>query len=512
LFHTIKVSVISNSHIYNRSSLRLSTYLQMSPMNKTILSISTIILAGSHLNAITPSETPPGKPNVLFVIIDDLNDWIGPFGGHPQAKTPNFDRLASMNAMVMLNAQAPATVCGPSRSSFLTGLQPSSSGVYGNQQNLRNSEVASKVPTLPQYFSQNGYFSLSTGKTFHGHTLPDGSQDRGQWAYDLWEVSGGNFNVNNDQIPLSGLPGAGNRDTRLDWGPTTSKKEDTSDWQSAVWAANKIKAGFSKPFFMMVGIYRPHLSWYVPQEYFDLYKLDEITVPLIREDDLIDILKPDGTKAFTPSTDYNIIKTHNKFNEAARAYLACVSYADDCLGLILDALENSEYKNNTIIVVAGDHGWFLGEKLRYRKNYLWEESCRVPLIVKTPGMTAPANTKAVVNLVDLYPTLAELCGLPVPPHCDGRSFVPVLKNPELTWYPTLTTTSFKSHSIRSQQFRYNQWANGTEELYDHYADSMEWNNLIKDPKYADIIKELKTYLPKHDEPNSIRNEGKNDDN
>jgi arylsulfatase A-like enzyme len=474
----------------------------------TFLSATSISFCSSKPGAQLSSE----KFNVLFIVMDDLNDWTSLAGGHPQVKTPNMDRLYAMNAMVMLNAQSPATVCCPSRSSFLTGLRPSTTGVYGNQQNLRYSPAAAAVPTMPQYFSQNGYFSLSTGKIFHGHVLPDGTKDNGEWAFDLWENSGGNFRVDNAKIPLSGMPGDGNKDTRLDWGPTLSPKEETSDWKSAVWAANKIKAGFNKPFFMMVGIYRPHLSWYIPQEYFDRYDLDQVITPQIREDDLNDILTPGGAKAFTPTTDYNIVKKNNKFKEATRAYLACVSYADDCLGVVLDALENSPYKDNTIVVVAGDHGWFLGEKLRFRKNYLWEESCRVPLIIKTPGMSSPSKSNAVVNLLDLYPTLAELCGLGIPSHCEGSSFVPVLENPALEWYPSVTTDDYKSHSVRSRQYRYNSWANGTQELYDHFADSMEWNNLINDPNYTVVINELKSYLPTFNAPPSIKNSDLTSDN
>jgi arylsulfatase A-like enzyme len=472
-------------------------------MNRTLLSFSTILLAGASLNASPQPESSPEKPNVLFVVFDDLNDWVGPFGGHPQTKTPNFDRVVASNAMVMFNAQSPGTTCGPSRSAMLTGLHLSTTGVYGNSQNLSFSPVAAAVPTMPQYFSRNGYFSLSSGKIFHGHKLPDGSADKGQWAFDLWEEGGSTFRVGTkplNKIPSPGIQGF------PDWGPTTNSKQQTGDWVTAQWAVSQINAGFNKPFFMMVGLYRPHLPWYVPQEYFDRFDLETTIVPDRREDDLDDILTPSGAKKFSPSDDYNLIKKHNAFKEAAHAYLASISYVDDCLGLILDALDNSPYKDNTIIVLTGDHGWFLGEKLRYRKNHLWEEACRVPLIVKVPGMTAPAKTKAVVNLLDLYPTLAELCGLPVPEHCDGRSFVPVLQNPEIQWYPTLITNAYKDHSVRSERYRYNLWNDGTEELYDHYVDSMEWNNLAKDPAYTAIINEHKAYLPTYNAPPSIKDE------
>ena len=193
-----------------------------------------------------------------------------------------------------------------------------------------------------------------------------------------------------------------------------------------------------------------------------------------------------------------LLNESGKFREAARAYMACISYVDDCVGLVLDALEKSRYRDNTIIILLGDHGWFLGEKLRFRKTFLWEESVRSPLIIKVPGLTRTSQCTRIVNFMDLYPTLADLCGLPVPHHCEGRSIVPLLKNPDAKWYPSLTTMGYKNHSVRSEQYRYNVYEDGTEELYDHYTDPMEWKNLIKDPKYKKVIKELRAYLPKTD--------------
>jgi len=434
------------------------------------------------------------KMNVLFIAVDDLNDWIGCFGGNPQVKTPNIDRLARNNAMIMMNTQCPSSVSCPSRSAFLTGLRPSTTGVYQNTQNLRDSKTAMSVPTMPQYFSQNGYFSLSTGKIFHKHQV-NGELDAGQWAFDLWQKETGGFPIDRSKVPMSGMDVTGTVGTLMDWGPTSVGKEETQDWISAQWIVKQLQQDFEKPFFMMLGISKPHLTWYVPQEYFERYDLNSIVVPDINEDDLDDILTPDGKKKFEPSADYRIIKQSGKFKDAARAYMACISYVDDCIGLVLDALENSKYKDNTIIVLLGDHGWFLGEKMRYRKTFLWEESVRSPLIIKVPGLTETSKCTRVVNFMDLYPTLADLCGLPTPAHCEGRSIVPLLKNPNTRWYPSLTTMGYKNHSVRSEQYRYNIYEDGTEELYDHNTDPMEWKNLINDPKYNKVVKKLRAYLP-----------------
>lgn len=463
---------------------------------KSILGLA--LLSCAPVATLQAQNTDEEKMNVLFIAVDDLNDWIGCFGGNPQVKTPNIDRLARNNAMVMTNAQCPSSVSCPSRSAFLTGLRPSTTGVYGNTQNLRDSKIAAAVPTMPQYFSQNGYFTLSTGKIFHKHVY-NGERDAGQWAFDLWENESGGFQIDRSRVPMSGMNVTGTVGTLMDWGPTTVGKEKTQDWISAQWIVNKLQQDYDKPFFMMLGISKPHLTWYVPQEYFDRYDLNSIKVPEIHEDDLDDILTRDGKKKFEPSEDYRIIKQSGKFREAARAYMACISYVDDCIGLVLDGLEKSKYKNNTIIVLLGDHGWFLGEKLRYRKTFLWEESVRSPLIIKVPGITKTSQCTRPVNFMDLYPTLADLCGLPVPSHCEGRSIVPLLKKPDKKWYPSLTTMGYKNHSIRSDQYRYNIYQDGTEELYDHFNDPMEWNNLIKDPKYNKVIQKLRAYLPVSDE-------------
>lgn len=453
--------------------------------------------------------------NVLFIAVDDLNDWVGVFGGHPQAKTPNMDRLANeTGATVFERAYCPASVCGPSRSAILSGIRPSNTGVYGNSQNMKMAPRSQNAETLPEYFSRHGYHTLSKGKIYHKHPGWTG-MDEGQWAFDEWEPSGGSTGIDQADLPLNNLPLLGEkvaqkgRKDEFDWGPTVNPVEETKDYLTTAWAADQLKRDFDgKPFFMAVGVSQPHLTWHVPQEFFDMHPLDQVQVPEIHLDDLEDIKTPSGKQKFKASGDFLRVQQADMFKEATQGYLAAVSYADYCIGVLLDRLEKSDHADNTIVVIWGDHGWFLGEKLKYRKTQLWEESTRVPLIVRVPGMTQPASrSQGIVNLIDLYPTLAELCGLPEKAGIDGRSFADLVKAPSIEWsHPTLTTMGFKNHSVRDERYRYSKYSDGTEELYDHRNDPMELSNLIDRPEVKSIVKRLSTYLPQHDEPVSGRYE------
>ncbi|MHC4204298.1 MAG: sulfatase [Planctomycetota bacterium] len=453
------------------------------------------------------------RPNVLFIAVDDLNDWVGCFGGHPQAITPHMDRLAETRGMVFSRAYCPSTVCCPSRSALLTGILPSDSGVYGNSQNLKNAQATKNAITLPQYFSKHGYFTLSRGKIFHKHMTEKGL-DEGQWAFDKWvpTKTEGSRSPDTSNGPANKLPmldgsKAAGKAKAFDWGPTSGKDEGTKDYQTALWAAQELSNQFDKPFFMAIGLSKPHLPWYVPKKYFDMYPLDKVEVPEFRLDDLDDIKLSNGKNKFNPSEDFLRVKKYGRFKEATQAYLAAVSYADDCIGVILNALEKSRYAGNTIVVIWGDHGWFLGEKLKYRKTHLWEESARCPLIIKAPGLTsAGRKCHRVVNLIDLYPTLIDLCGLPRKSDIAGRSIKKLLARPDAKWdYPALTTYQKGNHTIRSERWRYTKYADGVEELYDHQNDPMEWKNLAGNPKYGYVKAELVKWIPKYNADDSPRN-------
>ena len=449
------------------------------------------------------------KPNILFIAIDDLNDWVSVFGGHPKAVTPHMDRLAQDGAMVFQNAHCAGSVCCPSRSAMLSGFMPSRSGVYSNSQNMLNAPLVQAYATLPEYFSKHGYSSLSMGKIFHKHGAKHGL-DAGQWAYDRYQPASGGGGVNKGRVTsrnknlIKGKPGPVSEHnkgggTEFAWGPTAKGKEATKDYQTAVWAAAQLQKSHEKPFFMAIGLSKPHLPFYVPQEFFDLYNPQGDYIPPIREDDLEDILTPKGKQKFQASGDYFWLKQNNLLNEAARAYLAATSYADACLGMIFDGLRKSPHYENTIVFVSGDHGWHLGEKLRYRKGTGWSESTRIPFVVRMPGMIQRQDCQRLVNMIDFYPSLIELCGLPKKPILDGRSFAPLLKNPNLSWdHPTVTVHGHGNASVRDERWRFIRYSDGTEELYDLQQDPQEWHNLIRkaSPEGKVAMRRLGALLPK----------------
>lgn len=445
----------------------------------------------------TPSEQS-GVPetarpyNVLFIAVDDLNDWVGAFGGNPQAKTPHFDRFAERYGMVMLSAYAPAPVCGPSRTALLTGRFPSNTGVYQNWQNMKDAPHARDLETLPEYFGRHGWSTLGAGKIFHRHRTAGGGRDDGQWAFHEFVRPGGNFDAEEEWVFISG---------GMRWGITRTPVERTADYVAAKWAADQLldRDFGDQPFFLALGIFRPHLPWIVPQEFYDLYPLEDVVPAPFRRDDLDDIVDPDGNPVFGPTHWFERIDELDLHREANRAYLASMSYADRCLGVVFDALERSGRLRDTIVMIWGDHGWHLGEKLHYGKITLWEESARVPFVVYVPGLTEGGQrTEGVVNLIDMYPTLLELCGLPPNPKNDGRSFVPLLQDPERTWNePTLTTYHFMNHSVTDGQYRYT-WYGGrgeAEELYDMHADPYCYTNLIRRAEYRPVVERLRPYIP-----------------
>ena len=488
-YHTFR-NYLTNVSYCVYCGLNLIQYRMNSPLK---LSMAFAILPSLCLargEMVNKAEIPGPQPyNVLFIAIDDLNDWTGFLGGHPQTLTPNMDKLAS-KGMVFDHAYCAASVCNPSRAALMTGYRPSSTGIYNNRQFLRDSEVLKDALTLPEYFSKHGYLSAARGKIYHNAN--------GRWALpDTWDVymetEGGYGTVKKKEgFMANGIP-LGEVDDNFDWGPTDARFEDTQDYLTAKWIAGQLQKDHDKPFFLACGISKPHLLWHVPQEFFDKFPEEGIILPIVNENDYDDI----PASASQPRPDYYTVKKHGKQKAAVQAYLAAVNYADACVGVVLDALEQSKYAGNTIVVLWGDHGWHLGEKLRYKKSTLWEEACRMPLIIKVPGVTTPGSRCASpVNLLDLYPTLLELCGLPVKKENEGISIVPLLKDENaFRDIPSLTTMGFNRHSLRNTKWRYTRYQDGAEELYDHVNDPLECNNLANDPKYIGVKRELAKYLP-----------------
>jgi len=378
---------------------------------------------------------------------------------------------------------------------------------------MLESKLVQENATLPEYFSKNGYLTISKGKIFHKHITKSG-QDHGHWAFDVWEQEKGEGKIitdklysrnkgiiNGEKVPDAKYTTSGG--TEFAWAPTIADKEETKDYRTATWFADKLVEDYEKPFFMSVGISKPHLPWYVPQEFFDMYGLDTLKIPEYRMDDYDDILDKDGNKVFSPSSDFLWVKQDEElFKRAVRAYMASTSYADDCVGVVLDALSKSKYAANTIVILFGDHGWHLGEKLRFRKAELWRESTQLPFIVQLPGMNKMQYCDRNVNLIDLYPTLIDLCDLPEKSNLDGESISSLLANPTLKWQPTITTDGLGDHSVMSEDWHYiiRSRNGGLEELYDLKNDPMEWNNLAhSEVEEALKMKEyLKSFVPEKD--------------
>lgn len=433
------------------------------------------------------------KPNVLFLAVDDLNDWVGVLGKRTDVKTPNIDRLAKQGVL-FTRAYCAAPACNPSRAALMTGLRPSTSGVYHNNQPWRR--ALPNAITLAQYFMKHGYRVEGGGKIFH-----NSFNDAASWQH--WEKAG-EF-PHPARLPHNGIAPA----SHFDWGPVDADDQEMGDYKVAQWAADFLAKPQEKPFFLAAGMLKPHLPFFAPKKYFDLYPLDSIALPKVIEGDLSDIPEA-GRKMARPEGDHRKVLAANQWKKAIQAYLACITFTDTMLGMILDALEKSPHAKNTIVVLWSDHGWHLGEKEHWRKFALWEEATRVMLTIQVPGVTKPSTCDRTVGLIDLYPTLVELCGLPAKDGLEGVSLVPLLKDPSTAWdRPALTTHGRNHHAIRSEKYRYIRYADGSEELYDHTSDPLEGKNLASDPTLAGVKQGLSRYFPTTNAPDAPAEREKN---
>lgn len=435
--------------------------------------------------AALPVANAADRPNVLFIAVDDLNDWIGCLGGHPDCRTPNIDRLAE-RGVLFTRAYCSAPACNPSRASLMTGIRPSTSGVYLNSQPWR--PAMPEAVTLSQHFMQHGYRAVGGGKIFHGRYDEDAS-------WHEYFKKGGDPSPPNK--PVNGIRGT----AHFDWGPVDVADEQMNDHRVVDWAISELQKKQDKPLFLACGIFRPHLPWYVPRRYFDQFPADKIMLPTIRDDDLSDVPLA-GVKMARPTGDHKKVIESGNYHKAVQGYLASIAFADYQVGRLLDAFDTSPLKENTIIVLWGDHGWHLGEKHHWRKFALWEEADRVPFLIAAPGMSK-GECDRTVSLLDLYPTLADLCALPVGDHLEGKSLRPLLAEPTTAWErPIVTTHGRNNHAVRSERWRYIRYADGSEELYDHDADPMEWDNLAANKEHSRVKQQLAKWLPKKNVPNA----------
>ena len=430
--------------------------------------------------------------NVLFIAIDDLNTAVGAYG-HPLVKTPHIDGLAEQGVLFS-RAYCQSPICIPSRASMLTGMRPETTQTYRSPHQFR--DALPNALTLPQQFQQHDYFVARVGKIFH-MGVP---QDIGTGKKDdapSWQVAlnpKGRDVTEEDKLTLltpdEGLGGS------LSYLAAEGTDKEQTDGMVATEAIRLLTEHRNEPFFIAAGFFRPHPPFVAPKKYFDLYSLDQIQLPQYPSDDRKDI--PDPALLVNPP---NFGLSEQQQKEAIRAYYASVSFVDAQVGRLLRALDSLQLTDNTVVVVWSDHGWMLGEHGLWRKHTLFEEAARAPLIVAAPGKQKNMVAQQLVEFVDIYPTLAELCGVPSPPDLEGTSFVPLLDNPQQPWKQAAFTSVMTQDrrlgkSVRTDRWRYTEWDDGKagEELYDHQKDSQEIHNRANDPEYASFKETVKQIL------------------
>lgn len=420
------------------------------------------------------------RPNVLFIMVDDLNHWVGYLGRNQQTITPNIDRLA-VQSMSFTRSYCAAPVCNPSRTAIFSGRRPGATGVYGNRNDFR--PVVPKEETLITALRRGGYEMLGAGKLYHE------SFTRREEFDDYYTMP-----------PLGGMrnktthpPDAFNQ---VIFAPLDAGDDALPDYHTASYGIEQLGKTHAKPFFLGIGFHKPHPPFIVPKKYFDLHPLETIELPPFRADDLDDLPEAGKRSGIGQGTHAMITKA-GKWKAAVQSYLATISYVDGQIGRVLDALEKSAFRDNTIVVLLGDHGWQLGEKYHWGKTTLWEEVARAPLLWKVPGMTKPgAVCERTVDFMTLYPTLTDLCGVPTPKHVEGVSIRALLQNPQAAWkHPGVTTYGAGQHAVRTEKWRYIRYKDGSEELYDEEHDQYEWTNLADKPEFAARKKELAAFLP-----------------
>jgi len=458
--------------------------------------VAIIFLANSCSS--TEEDALISKPNVLFISIDDLNDWVEPLSGNAQSVTPHLSAFAK-EAVNFSKNYCPSPGCNPSRSALLTGLHTYSSGMYSNYQEWRDVPKLQSVKTIGQYFRENGYYTAGAGKIFH---------------YGQVDTLGWNDYYPSIKKPMpdevfpkkrpANMPRFKYMYGMFDWAGLSIADEEMGDYESVDYISKQLEKEHDQPFFLACGIYRPHLPWYAPQKYFDRFPIENIQLPKTLAGDTTDLGNV-AKELITRGGNYHKhVMEANQWKEAIQGYLASVAFADEMVGRLLQNLANSKHAENTIVVLWSDHGWQLGEKLHWRKFALWENVIRTVMMMKVPpniekmpqGTPHGKTTKNLTSLMDIYPTLVELCNLPPRTDFDGISLKPILENPDsLQLRPIISTYDYGSYSVRYDHWHYIQYIDDSEELYNLKEDPEEWHNLAAEKDHKKIKTQLANYIP-----------------
>lgn len=431
-----------------------------------------------------------GRPNVLLISVDDLNDWVRALDRRSQARTPHIDRLAR-RGVLFANAHAQAPICTPSRASMMSGLRPSTTGLYFLEPGLRASPVTRDRPTLIQRFAAAGYLTMGAGKVVKGQ-----GEDEARYFQDHGGPMGG-FGP----FPARKLTTLGGL-REWDFGPFPEDEHAMPDTQVADWVIERLRRRHDRPFLLAAGFWRPHVPLYAPPRWFRPFPLGTVRLPPVLAGDRDDL--PPYARDLTdgvPEAPHAWFVDNGTWRDGVRAYLASMAYVDHQIGRVLAALDASPYRQDTVVVLFSDNGWHLGEKGLWGKRTLWERATRVPLVIAAPDLPRGRVSRRPVGLIDVYPTLLELARLPPNPDLEGRSLVEAMKRPDaVEGPPVISTFGPGNHAVRSARWRYIRYADGGEELYDHAVDPHEWHNVAAVAANAAVVAELRRHLPARNAP------------
>lgn len=422
------------------------------------------------------------RMNVLLLVVDDLNTWLLGDSSRYAGKViaPNI-RVFAKSSIVFNHAYTASPYCSPSRTAFLSGVSPWHSGVYDNAVDTKSSDRLNQATSLPHLFKRAGYSTASYGKIAHGWKL------KGAWDEEIPH--------RRDPVPPTApLSPAGQGEH--DWGPTHLDESEMRDTLYADRAIARLGQEHTKPFFIACGLFHPHMPWYVPQKYFDLFPLGDVVLPDRMENDLAD-LPSLARRVLTKRRIFERTRETGQYRHAVQGYLATTAYADAQVGRVLNALDASPHRDNTVVILISDHGFHLGEKDHWQKATLWEEATHSIMMIRMPGH--PNNglpCDRCVSLQDIYPTLVEVCRLPEPDDVDGRSLVPLLDDPNAEWKSTSISALYERFvTIRTERFRYIRYAEDQEELYDMIEDPHQWTNLIEGRGHRNELSRLRGLVP-----------------